>query len=202
MEKRAAILTAAKTLFGERGYSGTSMDAVARTASVSKLTVYSHFGDKDKLFRAAVRARCTELFPENLYLADEGTSVRNALLAIAMHHARLMTSAKTIGVWRAISSDRSSHGPQLGRLLWEEGPQRVQVLLSDFFEGLTHQGKLAIDDPSQAATQFMALLRGDLHLKRMLGCEDGDCSEFDREVELNATAAVDMFLRAYQPHSE
>lgn len=202
MEKRAAILTAAKTLFGERGYSGTSMDAVARDASVSKLTVYSHFGDKDTLFRAAVRARCTELFPENLYLADEATSVRETLLTIARHHACLMTSAKTIGVWRAISSDRSSHGPQLGRLLWEEGPQRVHALLSNFFEGLTRQGKLAIDDPSQAATQFMALLKGDLHLKRMLGCEDGDCTEFDREVELNAEAAVDMFLRAYQPHSE
>lgn len=199
MEKHAAILAAAKALFGERGYAGTSMDKVARKASVSKLTVYSHFGDKDGLFRAAVRERCAELFPEDLYLANEHTSVEQALRNIARHHAQLMTSKESIGVWRAISSDRSGHGPQLGRLLWEEGPERVHALLGDFLRDLDRRGKLAVEDPSRAATQFMALLKGDLHLKRMLGCEGGDCSGFEREVEQNAMAAVDMFLRAYRP---
>ena len=199
MEKHAAILAAAKSLFGERGYAGTSMDTVARKASVSKLTVYSHFGDKDGLFRAAVRERCAELFPEDMYLADEHTSVRRALLTIAMHHARLMTSRDSIGVWRAICSDRSGHGAQLGRLLWEEGPQRVHALVSEFLRGLDQQGRLAIEDPPRAATQFMALLKGDLHLKRMLGCEDEDCSGFEAEVQANAEAAVEMFVRAYGP---
>ncbi len=199
MEKHAAILSAAKQLFGERGYAGTSMDAVASAASVSKLTVYSHFGDKDTLFRAAVRARCTELFPDDLYLADETTSVDKALLTIARHHAKLMTSQESVGIWRAISSDRSGHGPQLGRLLWEEGPQRVHALLEDFIASLSRQGKLSVDDAGRAATQFMALLKGDMHFKRMLGCEEGDCPRFEAEVQENAEAAVDMFLRAYRP---
>lgn len=201
MEKHAAILTAAKTLFGEHGYSGTSMDAVARKASVSKLTVYSHFGDKDNLFRAAVRARCAELFPEDLYMADESTRVDEALLNIAMHHSRLMTSHETVGVWRAICSNRAGRGPQMGRLLWEEGPQRVHALLTEFLHSLASQGRLSIDDPDRAAVQFMALLKGDLHLKRMLGCENGDCDGFEREIEDNAKAAVDMFLRAYRPRA-
>lgn len=199
MEKHAAILSAAKQLFGERGYAGTSMDAVASTASVSKLTVYSHFGDKDTLFRAAVRARCTELFPDDLYLTDETTSVDKALLTIARHHAQLMTSQESVGIWRAISSDRSGHGPQLGRLLWEEGPQRVHALLDDFLASLARQGKLSVEDTGRAATQFMALLKGDLHLKRMVGCEEADCSRFEAEVQENAEAAVEMFLRAYRP---
>ncbi|MGB8634596.1 MAG: TetR/AcrR family transcriptional regulator [Rhodanobacteraceae bacterium] len=199
MEKHAAILSAAKQLFGERGYAGTSMDAVASMASVSKLTVYSHFGDKDTLFRAAVRARCTELFPDDLYLTDETTSVDKALLTIARHHAQLMTSQESVGIWRAISSDRSGHGPQLGRLLWEEGPQRVHALLDDFLASLARQGKLSVEDTGRAATQFMALLKGDLHLKRMVGCEEADCSRFEAEVQENAEAAVEMFLRAYRP---
>ncbi len=45
--KRAAILEAAKVLFIEQGYTGVSMDAIAAQAGVSKLTVYSHFGDKE-----------------------------------------------------------------------------------------------------------------------------------------------------------
>lgn len=197
MEKRAAILLAAKTLFGEQGYAGTSMDAVARQAGVSKLTVYSHFGDKDSLFREAVRARCRELFPEHLYMADESTSVDKAMLTIAMHHAQLMINPETIGVWRAISSNRTGRGPQLGQMLWEEGPQRVHALLEEFFAELVQQGRLDIDDVSRAATQFMALLKGDLHMKCMLGCEEAAGSRFEGEVRENAEAAVRMFLRAY-----
>jgi len=57
LEKRAAILEAAKTLFLSRGFGATSMDAVAAGAGVSKLTVYNHFSDKDTLFLEAVKAK-------------------------------------------------------------------------------------------------------------------------------------------------
>ena len=39
--KRSAILQAATTLFLGQGFAGTSMDAVAKQAGVSKLTEYS-----------------------------------------------------------------------------------------------------------------------------------------------------------------
>ena len=45
--KRLAILEAAKRLFMQNGYDGSSMDAIAAEAGVSKLTVYSHFTDKE-----------------------------------------------------------------------------------------------------------------------------------------------------------
>ncbi len=197
MQKNAAILAAAKSLFGEHGYAGTSMDAVARQAEVSKLTVYSHFGDKNRLFRAAVRAHCAELFPEHGYLTDDSLSVEEGLLTIARSHARLATSHDAVGMWRAITSS-SRHAPQLGQLLWEEGALRMRVLVSGYLEHMVEQGRLEIDDCDLAATQFMALLRGDLHLKRLLHCADADCKEFQKELATNAEAAVSMFLRAYQ----
>ncbi|HOZ25340.1 MAG TPA: helix-turn-helix domain-containing protein, partial [Thermomonas sp.] len=56
--KRAAILDAAKRMFVAHGFDGVSMDQIASEAGVSKLTVYSHFGDKESLFAEAVRAHC------------------------------------------------------------------------------------------------------------------------------------------------
>ncbi len=64
MEKRAAILAAAKSLFVRNAFAGTSMDAIAAEAGVSKLTVYSHFGDKDNLFREVIRSRVQDWLPE------------------------------------------------------------------------------------------------------------------------------------------
>lgn len=50
--RRPEVLDAALTLFLERGYQGTSMDAVARAAGVTKPVVYACFESKDELFRA------------------------------------------------------------------------------------------------------------------------------------------------------
>lgn len=43
------VLEAALELFAERGIEGTSMDAVAGAASVSKATLYKHWKNKDAL---------------------------------------------------------------------------------------------------------------------------------------------------------
>jgi TetR/AcrR family transcriptional regulator, mexJK operon transcriptional repressor len=51
IRSRAAILSAATTLFLRDGYVATTMDDIAETAGVSKRTVYNNFVDKDALFR-------------------------------------------------------------------------------------------------------------------------------------------------------
>lgn len=50
--RRPQVLDAALGLFIEHGYEGTSMDAIARQAGVSKPVVYACFPSKDELFRA------------------------------------------------------------------------------------------------------------------------------------------------------
>jgi AcrR family transcriptional regulator len=50
--RRPLILDVAMDLFLERGYRGTSMDAVARAAGVTKPVIYDCFGSKAELFAA------------------------------------------------------------------------------------------------------------------------------------------------------
>ena len=58
-ETRAAVIDAATERFVEHGYAATSIAAVARTAGVSPETVYTTFGSKRELLRAAVMAAAT-----------------------------------------------------------------------------------------------------------------------------------------------
>src|SRR3954462_8659347 len=53
--RRPQVLDAALELFLERGYEGTSMEAVAGAAGVTKPVVYACFAGKDELFRALLR---------------------------------------------------------------------------------------------------------------------------------------------------
>jgi AcrR family transcriptional regulator len=52
VRRRPELLDAALKLFLERGYDGTSMQAVADEAGVTKPVVYAAFDGKDALFRA------------------------------------------------------------------------------------------------------------------------------------------------------
>ena len=197
MEKRAAILEAAKALFIRNAFAGTSMDSVAAEAGVSKLTVYSHFGDKDNLFREVIRARIQDLIPEDTYQYDPKADIRVTLERIALHHVRLDCDVQNVGTFRAILSDCRQGNPRYGKLLWEEGPARTQGLMQQLLQQAVDDGWLEIPDVARGAGQFMSLIKGEMMLRRMFGCED--CAfAYAAELEQTARDGVDMFLRAYQ----
>jgi AcrR family transcriptional regulator len=198
MEKRAAILEAAKALFIRNAFAGTSMDAVAAEAGVSKLTVYSHFGDKDNLFREVIRSRVQDLLPEDIFHFDPDKPIGEVLMHIAHLQASIDCDAQTAGTFRAILSDCRQGNPRYGRLLWEEGPARTNKLMERLLQEAVDAGQLEIDDIPLAARQFFALLKGDLLMRRLFGCEDCQVS-FAKEIEANAMASVNTFLRAYLP---
>jgi AcrR family transcriptional regulator len=59
-KKRAQIRTAAKARFLRSGFQGTSTDAIAAEASVSKETLYCSYPRKEDLFVDVVRSLTTE----------------------------------------------------------------------------------------------------------------------------------------------
>ena len=54
---RRAVLAAARSLFGRKGYTQTSPDEIADAARVIKGAVYHHFVGKEALFRAGTGDR-------------------------------------------------------------------------------------------------------------------------------------------------
>jgi TetR/AcrR family transcriptional regulator, mexJK operon transcriptional repressor len=198
MEKRAAILVAAKALFIRNAFAGTSMDAIAADAGVSKLTVYSHFGDKDNLFREVIRSRIQDLLPEETYFFDPHADIRATLRRVALTHAHLDCNAETVGTFRAILSDCRQGNPRYGKLIWEEGAKRTHGLMERLLQQAVDAGQLDIDDVARASGQFLSLIKGNLMMRQMFGCTE--CPEsYTEEIESTARAGVEMFLRAYQP---
>lgn len=61
-ERRAQILDAALRCFSEKGFHEATMDDVARTAGVSKGSLYWHFRSKAELFAGLCEAWSLELF--------------------------------------------------------------------------------------------------------------------------------------------
>jgi len=191
--KRAAILDAAKRLFVEQGYDGVSMDQIAAAAGVSKLTVYSHFGDKDSLFTEAVRAHCEQGMPTTLFVAEPGTPVRERLLAIGTAFFSMIMTPEAIAGHRILCSPQVASSA-MPAAFWEAGPQRVQQSFTDLLERRVASGELEIEDCQRAASQFFTLLKGEPHALAVFGFSCG--GNLDTP-ERYVTAVVDFFLRAY-----
>jgi TetR/AcrR family transcriptional repressor of mexJK operon len=192
LEKRAAILEAAKRLFPQHGFEGTSMDAVAAEAGVSKLTVYSHFGGKEALFIETIHCKCDGLLPHTLFNVDIAAPVRGQLLGVARAFFALMMSEGALGMHRTLVAS-SQQSPKLAKLFWEAGPMRVQAALADMLDKEVAARQLDIADTRCAASQFFCLLKGEHHARMLFGC--GRPTPAETEAHLEAT--VDMFLRAY-----
>ena len=75
---RDAIVGAARSLFGERGFAATAIDEIATAAGVAKGAVYHYFHSKEAIFEAVLR-RVSEAL-----IVDINTKVRGAPDALAM----------------------------------------------------------------------------------------------------------------------
>ena len=197
LEKRAAILEAAKELFLTSGYDGTSMDAVAAEAGVSKLTVYNHFKDKETLFIEAVKAKCEEQLPHEAFEVNPKAGVRTQLTAIARGFFVLVNSPESVAIHRMISAE-SARNPKstLGALFLEAGPKRTVGELEAFLRAENAKGLLDVPDPHRAAEHFFCMLKGVYHMKLLCGCM---APVEPKEIESHIASVVDLFLRAFLP---
>lgn len=191
--KRAAILEAAKRLFVEQGYDGVSMDQIAASAGVSKLTVYSHFGDKDALFAAAARAYCEQQLPAELFEPHPSVPLRERLTQIAQAFYAMVSSPEAVAGHRILCTPQMADSP-VPAMFWDAGPKRVQAEFAQLLQRRIDAGELETVDVALAASQFFTLLKGDLHARLVMGCAEGGCRE---AAGTHVAASVDMFLRAY-----
>lgn len=192
--KREAILSAAKSLFLQRGFEGCSMDAIATDAGVSKLTVYSHFSDKETLFSEVVKSKCKEELPELLFDLSGETPINETLCDIGRAFFDLVMSPETIEMHRVMIAG-ANKDPRLSRLFFEAGPQRVLREMEHLLLSAQERGLLSLPDLPLAAEQFFTLIKGSHHFRTLLGCcEPMDEEETDRHVR----QSVELFLKAYQ----
>ncbi|WP_313025246.1 TetR/AcrR family transcriptional regulator [Pseudomonas lopnurensis] len=191
--KREAILAAAQVLFLGNGYEGSSMDAIAAEAGVSKLTLYSHFKDKDALFCAAVKATCETRLPRRLFQLEDDCKIDEVLLTVGRAFHELVNSPESIGLHRVMVA-MATQNQALVRMFFEAGPQQLLFDLQQLFAQAGARGLLDIAEPLRAAEHFCSLIKGVQHFRLLIGYAEPLQAE---AAERHVQDAVHLFLRAY-----
>ena len=192
--KRSAILQAAASLFLARGLQGTSMDAVAREARVSKQTVYSHFENKDDLFRACIRCKIGEHGFGNEDIPAEADA-REVLYQLARRFITLLFDPEVVAMHRVVQAEAASH-PRIAALFYESGPAATKSAVAAVLAALVERGELGIDDLEYAAWQLANMALGSFRLRLELGVLERVPED---ELEAHLRRVVEDFLVLYLP---
>ncbi len=192
--KRQKILEAATQLFTEQGYASTSMDLIAKQADVSKQTVYSHFGNKEALFSAAIEQKCDSYLMLDFSL-EEGVELDELLLSVARRFIRMLTSKEALAVHKICAFESKSY-PELSELFYQAGPERLTNEVAKLMAVLNDKGMLVIEDTWFAALQFLNMMKGEVWMRVEFNTEKQlDEQEIDRYLQ----ASVNFFIRGYLP---
>jgi TetR/AcrR family transcriptional repressor of mexJK operon len=194
VRRDARLLDVATTLFMERGFDGTSIDAVAEAAGVSKPTVYARYHDKRDLFAAVLRQRIRLwLAPLSAAAEAQATEASPKSIKTTLHelsrHMLAYTLAPEAGALQRILSAQAVQFPELAKLANEEGWLRAVRAVSSLLGQAAARGQIKVDDPELAADIFLNLVLG--HCKRLVLY--GIAADPKTE-ERHRKAAVDFFL--------
>ena len=192
IEKRRAVLEAARELFVSEGYELASVDAIAARAGVSKRTVYDHFGDKETVFAAVLEAVGEKLMATVRIALDQEASatgdLRARLLGFARHVVLEAFPSSDYVHFRRLSTRRGS---------WRQDRESAMSVAMELFvrriEQWAEAGVINTDKPRRAAEHFVALTL-QLAFDALERADTGASGEVD-EILIDG---VDAFVRAYR----
>ena len=179
-EKAEQILTGAMQEFLVHGYAATSMDRVAKTAGVSKATVYTYFQDKEGLFTALVQRFAQRKFSIiQRFLPSEGDAfvVLRQLLTKALNE--IICDSEEIALLRLIIGE-SGRFPELAQIFVRTLVKPGVETLSQY---LASSPNLKIADPEATARIFLGALVHFMLVQKMLHGQDILPMESDRLID-------------------
>lgn len=187
------VLEGARAVFMADGFEGASVDDIAKTAGVSKATLYSYFSDKQLLFVEVARQECDRQSRKAHDFIDENRPPREVLGQAGRHFLRFITSKFGQQIFRICVAE-ADRFPEIGRAFYQSGPQRLRAEMSAYFEAAIARGELQIDDLALASDQFGELCKADIWPRLMFGVISEVC---EADIERVVDGAVETFLARY-----
>lgn len=191
--KDEAILAAAQALFLEKGFDGVSVDAIAEAAGVAKATVYARFPDKETLLKTAITEKCASF----LGAAQDGIAsdgdLREGLIGFSRQFLALVCDPAALGMLRLMMKEGQA-SPTLPTLFFESAIEPTCDRLAGYIAVSAASNDLVFADPKAAAWRFLGMVKGEDHMRAMLGLPPRPAAVVEKHIE----ACVDLFISAHR----
>jgi AcrR family transcriptional regulator len=190
--KRRQILDGARKVFMDLGFDGASMGEIARAAGVSKGTLYVYFADKNRLFEAIVEEETLQQGEVACNL-DPARDVTTTLHEFGEAYIAMLCRPGGGSAIRTVMAI-AERMPDVGRRYYERCLEGNINKLAAYLEAKVGQRKLAIDDCTLAASQFMLTCQASLFLPFIFQAAPPPSPQ---RIKTVIDSAMRMFLAAY-----
>jgi TetR/AcrR family transcriptional repressor of mexJK operon len=159
-QRNLELLDTALDHFFERGFDGASIEGISAAAGMAKRTVYLRYGDKTRLFKAALQ-RAIELWivPIERLRAVETADLDETLLRIGQILVANVLSPGGLRLLR-ITNAESGRMPEIGQFTYKQGTAPTVAYLTDLIRRRVGSDGTVQVDPEQAAYAFLYLVVG------------------------------------------
>jgi AcrR family transcriptional regulator len=194
-ETLRVIAEAARGVFVASGYSAANMDEVAKTAAVSKKTLYRLVPTKADLFKTSIADRIDRFI---LALDEEMVASlppEAALVRILTEYGLMTLSEDTVAIQKLVLAE-SDRFPELAADFYRDAVVATQKVLIRCLERQRHAGLLQLDDLDDAA----GMLRGMMAFEPSRGAMLGQAPlPGESEIRKRAARCARLFLYGCRP---
>jgi TetR/AcrR family transcriptional regulator len=152
------IMQTAEALFAEHGYSGTSLNAIAKQSNISKANIFHHFENKEALYRAVLGRASKEMSDVLDEIHNPNSSTEEQIRQYSSQH--LMNLFKNRNVTRLIlremQDDNGQQNVDMARDVLGDNFSRVVKLIG------TAQSENKIRKDIPAAMIAMTMVAGNV----------------------------------------
>ncbi|MFM9890736.1 MAG: TetR/AcrR family transcriptional regulator [Rickettsiales bacterium] len=194
--KRDAILKTAASLFMRHGFARVSIDQIAAAVPISKPTLYVHFADKRALFLAVIEHSCQRLMRGMRGTIETGDAPEETLFAIGYEFLDMVLSKPAIQMHRMLTAEVGDF-PEIAELFYHSGPKQMHQLLADYLRAQHRKGTLNVADAGLSADMFLSMVKGYIHLQRLLGLAKPPSK---KQMRTRVRYALDLFMKAHATH--
>jgi AcrR family transcriptional regulator len=191
--KRRQILDGARKVFMDLGFDGASMGEIARSAGVSKGTLYVYFADKNRLFEAIVEETALEQGEIAFFDFNATGDAATTLREFGTAYIGMLLRPEGGSAIRTVMAI-AERMPEVGRRYYERVLQKTINRLADHLGVHEKAGQLVIDDRELAASQFLLMCQASVFLPFIFQAAPPPSPARVTEV---IASAVRMFLAAY-----
>jgi AcrR family transcriptional regulator len=190
--KRRQILDGARKVFMDLGFDGASMGEIARSAGVSKGTLYVYFADKSHLFEAIVEETALEQ-GEIAFDFDARSDAATTLREFGSAYIAMILRPDGGSAIRTVMAI-AERMPEVGRRYYERVLQKTINHLAGHLQVHEKAGELVVGDRELAASQFLLMCQASLFLPFIFQAAPPPSPA---RVAVVIDSAVRMFLAAY-----
>lgn len=194
LEKRQQILDAAKALFLMHGFHGSSMNQIAKAASVTKLTVYNHFQDKENLFTCAIAETCEESIDTRTVSLDQHSDFNAALQQLCKLAINLVNLPEALKLEHLLLELAAEQNP-LVLPFYDASHNKLLKVWKVFFQKAIALNFIQDANIEKQIHLLISLLLGQRHHEVLLGIRKIPNVE---ERQLIVEEAIEIFMLKYQ----